>query len=255
MQNECPSKHECTWQTYINSLRKCFPACHGRQICFQFVYVEGNSLSLLQTISDIIWVGGTIADNLWLHTAVSYRNSRGLQHGLWFTPHPNWNLCSVVVNLQLELCMKNTCLIIFSDKEHLTRIYCIVWWCLWCYCSIILWRMWGKIIYFMTRKTLLLWLSWYFLHCFTYHGGSSMKSVCNSETCKCKAIGLHAFITCAYVNWILMNHVGWSDGQLVLEPFCSISRIGAGHIWCQYILIAYCNSPFPELNMLAQRPI
>lgn len=59
----------------------------------------------------------------------------------------------------------------------------------------------------------------------------------------------------AHVLTLLVNHVGWSDGQLVLEPFCSISRIGAGHIWCQYILIAYCNSPFPGLNMLGQRPI
>lgn len=60
MQNEHPSKHECTWQIYINSLRKCFTACHGRQICFQFVYVEGTSLGLLEAISDIIWEGGLL---------------------------------------------------------------------------------------------------------------------------------------------------------------------------------------------------
>lgn len=51
---------QSTWQIYINSLRKCFTACHGRQICFQFVYVEGTSLGLLEAISDIIWEGGLL---------------------------------------------------------------------------------------------------------------------------------------------------------------------------------------------------
>lgn len=273
MQNEQPSKHECTWQTYINSLRKCFTACHDRQICFQFVYVEGNSLSLLETISDIIWVGGLLLITFdptlpsVIETAKVYAKVYGLR------PTPDRKLYHVAVNLQLELCMKSTCLKIFSVKEHLRRIYYIVEDAV--ADAVILWEMWGKIISFITRKTVCLELSWFvfvnipwttwiivlnhicniFLRCFIYHDGYSMKLVRNRETCKCKAVGLHAFITCACVNWLLVNHVGWSDGQLVLEPFCSISRIGAGHIWCQYILIAYCNSPFPGLNMLAQRPI
>lgn len=124
------------------------------------------------------------------------------------------------------------------------------WGCLKCYCSYSVKKVRKNHIIYNKKEC----LSLYFLHCFTYHGGYSMKSVCNCETCKCKAVGLHAFITCAYVNWILVN-VGWSGSQLVLEPFCSISRTAAGHIWCQYIPIAYCNSPFPGLNMLAQRPI
>lgn len=69
-----------------------------------------------------------------------------------------------------------------------------------------------------------------------------------TRVCKCslKVWGCtHAcLLTCACVSW--------SDGQLVLEPF---ARKGAGHIWCQYILITYCISPFPGLNMLRQRPI
>lgn len=63
-------------------------------------------------------------------------------------------------------------------------------------------------------------------------------------------------ITCSCVNWLPVNPTrpGQMDNKRPSWS-CAVSIADPGHIWCQYILIAYCNSPFPGLNMLGQRPI
>lgn len=129
MQNGHPSKHEGTWQININSPRKRFSACHGRRLCFPFVYVEETSVSLLDAISDIIWQGGLSLITFDLSAAVSYWNSQGLQLSV--------RVCvGGAATYKWKLCIKNNnCYGIYEVFNNIVLDCIILMYCL----SVCLW--------------------------------------------------------------------------------------------------------------------